>query len=136
MKWIWLSILVYFIGFVWDTVMHLTTEIKIEYIPAPHAAMMLGIVLSAVSVLRYRIVFKEQNKWIMTLNLLAVVVMTIGSLWDNFGYHIRGIEPAPDAMPHLLLRYGGYLFLLITIIISIKQFFLKHRLNKRAGISQ
>jgi hypothetical protein len=136
MRWIWLSILVYFVGFVWDTVMHLTTEIRIEYIPAPHVAMMLGIVLSAISVFRYRIVFKDQNKWMMNINLMAVALMTIGSLWDNFGYHIRGIEPAANAAPHLLLRYGGYSFLLITILISIKLFFFKNRINKRAGISQ
>ncbi|MDQ0273729.1 hypothetical protein [Cytobacillus purgationiresistens] len=136
MKWIWLSILIYFIGYVWDVIMHLTTEIKIEYIPAPHATMMIGIVLSAIAVLRYRIVFKDQNKWLMALNLIAVIIMTIGSLWDNFGYHIRGIEPAANAMPHLLLRYGGYLFLLLTIIISIKQLFLRNRNNKGASLSQ
>ncbi|XXM71415.1 hypothetical protein ACQ0QQ_17185 [Lysinibacillus sphaericus] len=136
MRWIWLSILVYFVGFVWDTVMHLTTEIRIEYIPAPHVVMMIGIVLSAVSVLRYRITFKNQNKWMMNINLIAVVVMTVGSLWDNFGYHIRGIEPAANSMAHLMLRFGGYSFLLITILISIKLFFFKQKVNKRAGISQ
>ncbi|QED47029.1 hypothetical protein [Cytobacillus dafuensis] len=134
MKWIWLSILVYFIGYVWDVVMHLTTEIKIEYIPAPHVAMMVGIVLAAITTMRFRIVIKE-HKVLMTLNLLAVVVMTIGSLWDNFGYHIRGIEPAANALPHLLLRNGGYLFLLLTAIISIKNTILKKQINKNASVS-
>jgi len=134
MKWIWLSILVYFIGYVWDVVMHLTTEIKIEYIPAPHATMMIGIVLSAITTWRYRIVHKE-NKVMLNLNLIAVVAMTIGSLWDNFGYHIRGIEPAANAMPHLLLRYGGYLFLLLTVIITIRNMIVKKQINKNVSVS-
>jgi hypothetical protein len=122
MKWIWLSILVYFIGNIWDVVYHLNSEITIEYIPLPHAVMILGILLSAISVIRFRVVFKDKVKWLMTLNLIAVLVMTVGSLWDNFGYHIRGIEPAPNALPHLLLRYGGYMFLLFTIIITVVVF--------------
>lgn len=134
MKWIWLSILIYFIGNVWDVVVHLTTEVKIEYIPAPHATMMVGIVLAAIATLRYRIVNKE-HKVLMTLNVIAVVLMTIGSLWDNFGYHIRGIEPAPNAMPHLLLSNGGYLFLLLTIIISIRIMVMKKLPNRNVPVS-
>lgn len=135
MKLIWMTIAIYFIGNLWDIYTHLTSEIKIEYIPAPHVVMIVGIVLSAIATMRYKMVNKDQNKWLMTVNLFAVVIMTIGSLWDNFGYHIRGIEPAPNAMPHLLLRGGGYSFLLITIIISIKQTLLKYRINKSNSIS-
>lgn len=60
--------------------------------------------------------------------IVLATAETVGILWDNLGYHLRGVEPPPGALPHLLNK-GGFFGLLIVVVALVD----KRRGKRRSG---
>jgi hypothetical protein len=72
--------------------------------------------------------------WVMNLFVLATIIAAAGSIWDNFGNHIFGIEPGMFDPPHVTLNGGS----LLAMIFGLLTFILKkkdsaERANTYAG---
>lgn len=124
MGWLWLGVIIDFAGIVWDGLYHaFNPEIDIETIPVPHWPLIIGPVLTFY--IAIQLVRKEgyTYKWLTYLILTFSTILFIGTLWDNFIYHIRGIEPEEWALPHIFVKVGTFGSLLSAIIFSIGTIF-------------
>lgn len=69
------------------------------------------------------------HRWIAYALIVLATAETAGILWDNLGYHLRGVEPPPGALPHLLNK-GGFFGLLIVAVVALAD---KRRGKRRSG---
>ncbi|WP_166240007.1 hypothetical protein [Paenibacillus turpanensis] len=129
MKWLWLSVLLHFIGLVWDEIYHQTRIVDVEYIPVPHWPMVIAPFLLVAFSYKYFKSDRPQSKPLSLLLILATVVLLVGTAWDNFGYHVRGIELPEDAPPHVTMQLGFYATLLLLIAASITGGFKQRRIR-------
>ncbi|WP_159882434.1 hypothetical protein [Paenibacillus puerhi] len=106
-------------GVVWDTIYHEKYGYdELFFIPPAHYMDLVGAPLLFITAL----LLKRQGKipsWPLYGIMLGAVLQTIGWVWDNVGYHLRGIEPSPLAPPHLALNLGLLAMLLCTIAAFI-----------------
>ncbi|MFD3259479.1 hypothetical protein ACE3MQ_12785 [Paenibacillus lentus] len=130
MKWIWLGIVLQYAGLIWDEIYHQTRVIVVEYIPIPHWPIVAAPFVIVIMTYKYLRSEQPQVKVLTILLLVASLIMLTGTVWDNFGYHIRGIELPEDAPPHVTLQLGSYLTLLLLIASTITNTIKKRRVKR------
>ncbi|MFC0215035.1 hypothetical protein ACFFK0_21810 [Paenibacillus chartarius] len=102
-------------GIVWDTLYHERFGYDELYmIPPAHYMDLVGApFLFIMSILLLR--GKKAPAWPLYFIIAGTLIQTVGWVWDNVGYHLRGIEPSPLAPPHIALNIG----LLFMVVFSI-----------------
>ncbi|AFC31233.1 hypothetical protein PM3016_4469 [Paenibacillus mucilaginosus 3016] len=118
-------------GIVWDTLYHEKYGYdELYFIPPAHYLDLVGaplLFITALLLLRKG----KGTLWPYYGIMAGAVLQTIGWVWDNFFYHLRGIEPGPLAPPHLALNFGLLFMVLFTICAFIAA--AVHRFRNKSG---
>lgn len=117
MRWLAVGMLVQLAGLSWDGYWHSVRGMEEQGIIPPHMLWGAGVLLVLIAAVRLR--GKEVvRRWIVYALIVLATAETVGFLWDNLGYHLRGVEPPPDSLPHLLNK-GGFFGLLIVTVVAL-----------------
>jgi peptidoglycan/LPS O-acetylase OafA/YrhL len=128
MKWFWIGAVLTIAAIMLDTHWHASTGLPEAGIPPYHYIWMLAIGTMVFGAIRVRKAGKSPI-WAMNLFVLATFIAAAGSIWDNFGNHIFGIEPGMFDPPHVTLNGGSLLAMICALLTFILQ---KKDSSKRA----